>query len=485
MDKEIRNQYQEVIGLEIHLQLLTKTKAYSSDANEYGSLPNTNVNPITLGHPGTLPKPNKTVYDFAICLGLATGCNITEYNYYDRKNYFYPDLPKGYQITQDKTPICTDGVINITLKDGSTKAIRIERIHMEEDAGKSMHLDGEEDTLVDLNRAGVPLLEIVTKPDIRSSEEAYAYLTEVRKLVRYLEICDGNMEEGSLRCDANISVMHKDASKFGNRAEVKNMNSIRNVSRAIDFEIERQINLVEKGEKISVETRLFDAVNGTTRSMRTKEGSNDYRYFPEPDLQPVIVNEEWIESVRKELPALPHELKAKFIEKFQLPEYDAQVLTDHKEIALYFDELCRKTSNYKAASNWVMGPIKSYINELTLSMSQFPLTTDKIAEIISLVDENKIADSTARQKLFPQLVDQPNKKALDLANELNLVQDSDQGAIESIVESVLAKYPEKVEAYKSGQKGLLGMFMGEVMKLGQGKVDPKVANQMLSKKLNN
>ena len=355
---------------------------------------------------------------------------------------------------------------------------------MEEDAGKSMHLDGEEDTLVDLNRAGVPLLEIVTKPEIRSSEEAYAFVTEVRKLVRYLEVCDGNMEEGSMRCDANVSVMLKGSDTFGKRAEVKNMNSIRNVARAIEFEIDRQITLTEAGQQVVTETRLFDAVTGSTRSMRTKEEANDYRYFPEPDLQPVIVDKAWVDRVKADMPPLPKDLVNKFVNEYKLPEYDAYVLSDQKEIALYFEDLCTKTSNYKAASNWVMGPVKSYINELTLTIKDFPISVAAIAEVIALVDTNKIADSVARQKLFPALIQSPEKKPQVLAEELNLIQDSDEGAIEQIVKDVIAQFPDKVEAYKSGKKNLLGMFMGEVMKAGKGKVDPKMASQLLNKLLN-
>ncbi len=483
MEIEIREKYQEVIGLEVHIQLLTNTKAYSGDMNQYGSLPNTNVSVITLAHPGTLPRSNKKVLDFAIKLGLACNCEITEFNHYDRKNYFYPDLPKGYQLTQDATPICVGGFIPIVTKSGLKKNIKLTRIHMEEDAGKSMHLDGETETKVDLNRAGVPLLEIVTEPDIRSSEEAYAFVAEVRKLVRYLDICDGNMEEGSMRCDANISVMLKDAKAYGTRAEVKNMNSVRNVQRAIEHEIERQINRKEAGNEVVGETRLFDAATGTTRSMRNKEALNDYRYFPEPDLQPVIVNQAWIERIKNEMPALPNQLVNKFINEYKLSEYDAAVLTDDKAIALYFEELCSLTTHYKAATNWLMGPIKSYLNELTLSMSDFPLKASQIVELIALVKEGKLSNSVANQKVFPALLDNPNSSALALAEQMNLILDSDEGEIENLINEVLAAFPSKVEEYKNGKKGLLGMFVGQVMKKSGGKADPKVINQLLAKKL--
>ncbi|MBP6272053.1 MAG: Asp-tRNA(Asn)/Glu-tRNA(Gln) amidotransferase subunit GatB, partial [Fluviicola sp.] len=360
MDKSIRDKYEVVIGLEVHAQLLTKTKAYSSDINEYGAQPNTNISVVTLGHPGTLPVMNKKTIEFAVKLGLACGCDIAPNQYFARKNYFYPDLPKGYQITQDTTPICTNGQIIIPTEDGIEKRIGLTRIHMEEDAGKSIHDVDVFDTLVDLNRAGTPLLEIVSEPDIRTSQEAYNYLTEVRRLVRYLDICDGNMEEGSLRCDANISVRIVGAPEFGTKVEVKNMNSIRNVQRAIEFEIERQIIAVEKGEIIAQETRSFDALKGTTISMRSKEAANDYRYFPEPDLQPIAVDEIYIQQVKSKMPALPRDLFAKYTKEYSLSDYDAGILTDTKAIALYFEGVVAHTKNYKNAANWIMGDVKSF-----------------------------------------------------------------------------------------------------------------------------
>lgn len=483
MNPEVLAKYQPVIGLEIHAQLATKSKVFTADQNEYGNLPNTNVSAITLAHPGTLPKINKKAVEFAIKMGIACNCEINRFNFFDRKNYFYPDLPKGYQVTQDKAPICKGGVIPIKTKDGKEKIIRLNRIHMEEDAGKNMHLEGEVDTLVDYNRAGVPLIEIVTEPDIRSSEEAFALMGEVRKLVRYLEICDGNMEEGSMRCDANISVMLKGATEYGKKVEVKNMNSIRNVQRAIDFEISRQIELVEKGENIFSETRQFDAVHGDTHSMRTKEELNDYRYFPEPDLQPIVLTEEYISKIKSELPSLPHELYKQFVEKLGLPEYDANVLTDTKEIALYFEELCSKTTNYKAASNWVMGPVKSYLNELTLHVKDFPINTDRLAELIALVDSNKVSYSVAAQKVYPVMLEGDNDSPLKIAEKLNLIQESDSGSLKPIVEEVLAKLPAKIAEYKAGKKGLMGLFMGEVMKASKGKADPKVATEILKELL--
>jgi aspartyl-tRNA(Asn)/glutamyl-tRNA(Gln) amidotransferase subunit B len=482
MDKSIRDKYTSVIGLEVHAQLLTKSKIYNTDSTEYGSLPNTNVGVITLAHPGTLPRLNKRVVEYAIKMGLACHSEITRFNIFDRKNYFYPDLPKGYQITQDRTPICKGGYVTINTKEGE-RNIELHRIHIEEDAGKSMHLAAELDTLVDFNRAGVPLIEIVSLPDIQNSDEAYAYLTEIRKLVRYLDICDGNMEEGSLRCDANISVMLNGSKVLGKKVEVKNMNSIRNVQRAIDYEIERQIEEIEKGNLIISETRTFDAGTGLTYGMRTKEELNDYRYFPDPDLSPMEVSDKWLEEIRASMPALPRELYNKYIAELHLPEYDAQVLTDSKDVALYFEELCKLTKNYKAASNWVMGPVKSSLNELSLSADEFPISPKVLVELITLVEEGKLNFSVASQRVFPELLKNPNKSALEVAQQLNLIQESNHDAILPIIDEVLKEFPLKVEEYKNGKKGIVGMFMGEVMKRSKGKADPKVANELITKKL--
>ena len=483
MDKAIRDKYQAIIGLEVHAQLLTESKAYSSDSTEYGVMPNTNLSVITLGHPGTLPRINKRVVEMAVKMGLATNCDIRRYNIYARKNYFYPDLPKGYQITQDKTPVCTAGYLDVKDAEGNDKRIGITRIHMEEDAGKSMHLPGETETLIDLNRAGVPLIEIVSEPDIRDSEEAYNYLTEIRRLVRYLEICDGNMEEGSLRCDANISVMLKDSPLWGTKVEVKNMNSFRNVQRAIEHEIERQIMVIENGGKIDSETRNFDANTGTTTAMRSKETLNDYRYFPEPDLPPLVIEQEWLERIKETMPSLPQELYNRFTKEFGLSDYDAGVLTDTKEIALYYDELCKYTKNYKGAANWVTGAVKSYLNELQLHIKDFPLQPHAIAEIIALVDENKVSHSVAAKKIFPYMLENPGIPAHQVAEEQNLLQESDTDALKAIVAEVLAANPHKVDEYKAGKKSLVGMFMGEIMKKTKGKADPKVANQLLQEGL--
>jgi aspartyl-tRNA(Asn)/glutamyl-tRNA(Gln) amidotransferase subunit B len=478
MNEEIRNKYEAVIGLEVHAQMLTKTKAYSNDINEYGAHPNTNVSVITLGHPGTLPVMNKKTIEFAIRLGLACGSDIAPNQYFARKNYFYPDLPKGYQITQDKTPICTGGAIHIRTEDGEGKEIKITRIHMEEDAGKSIHDVDVFDTLVDLNRAGTPLLEIVSEPDIRSSQEAYNYVTEVRKLVRYLDICDGNMEEGSLRCDANISVNLKGASEFGTKVEVKNMNSIRNVQRAIEFEIARQIEAIENGEEIVQETRGFDALKGITISQRSKEAANDYRYFPEPDLQPLVVMQEDIEAIKSEMPALPRELFNRYTKEYGLTDYDAYNLTDNKGIALYYEALIQHTSNYKAAANWMMGDVKSYLNEFGFEIHEFPITVERLAALITIIDEGKVSNSVASQRIFPELL-KSELSPLAIAEQLNLIQDSSEDTLKGFISQVFEENQAEVERYRNGEKQLTGFFMGKLMKVSNGKADPKIANKLL------
>ncbi len=475
----VYDKYETVIGLECHIQLLTKTKMYSNDIAEYGSLPNTNVSVVTLGHPGTLPAVNSKAIEFAVKLGIAVNATIREENQFARKNYFYADLPKGYQITQDKTPICNGGFITAKLKDGSTKKINLTRIHMEEDAGKSLHDIDPFDTLIDLNRAGTPLLEIVTEPDLRSGEEAYAYLTEVRKLVRYLDICDGNMEEGSLRCDANISVMLKGAKEFGKKVEVKNMNSFRNVQRAIDFEIKRQIDLLEEGEEIKGETRSFDAVRGLTFSLRSKENANDYRYFPEPDLQPVFITQDYINKVKSTLPVLPDELFNTYTQNYKLSDYDALQLLDLKEVANYFNQLITFTSNYKSAANWLMGPVKAFLNDRALTISEFTLEPQKIAQLIKLIDDGKVSNAAATQSIFPELMKNQTKSPEQIAQELDLIQNSDSNELQELINQALSKFPEKIIEYKNGKVGLLGLFVGEVMKLSKGKADPKLLNQLV------
>lgn len=478
-----RDKYEVVIGLEVHAQMLTKSKAYSNDINEYGAIPNTNVSVVSLGHPGTLPVMNKKTIENAIKLGLALHCDVAENQYFARKNYFYPDLPKGYQITQDTTPICTGGYVIVNDENGEEKRIGLTRIHMEEDAGKSIHDIDVKDTLVDLNRAGVPLVEIVSEPDLRSSTEAYNYLMEMRKLVRYLEICDGNMEEGSLRCDANISVRLLGAPEFGTKVEVKNMNSMRNVQRAIEFEIGRQIDVLENGGTLEQQSRQYDALKNVTHAMRSKEAANDYRYFPEPDLQPLHVTKDQIALVRADMPALPRDLFLKYTKELGLSEYDAYNLTDNKSIALYFEELIKQTNLYKLAANWMMGDIKSYLNAQGKEISDFPLQPEKIAKLIALINEGKISSSIASQKIFPTMLENLNSDPLSLAESMNLIQDSNEDSILGFIDEVKKQHPAEVERYKNGEKQLIGFLMGQLMKISKGKADPKTANQILRNEL--
>jgi len=479
----IYDTYEPVIGLEVHVQLSTNSKAYCGDATAYGASANSQVSPISLGHPGTLPMFNKAVMNYAVKLGIACDCTIRERNEFARKNYFYADLPKGYQITQDTTPICTGGFVRIKTADGADKNINLTRIHMEEDSGKSIHDIDPFNTLVDLNRAGIPLLEIVSEPEIKNGEEAYSYLSEIRKLVRYLEISDGNMEEGSLRCDLNISVRKKGVEKFGTKVEVKNMNSFRNVQKAIDYEIIRQIDLIEAGETIEQQTRTYDATKNKTIGLRTKEDAHDYRYFPEPDLVPVIVPESYVNSVREQMPPLPHELFTKYTKDLGLSEYDAFILTDNKAFALFFEQLIAQTSNYKAATNMMIGPVKSWLNDQSVAIEVFPISPSSLAKIIALVDEEKISTTTANQKLFPALLEDPQADPQAICEREGWIQQGDTNQLAQWVDQALAAYPDKIEEYRSGKKGLIGLFMGEVMKYSRGNADPKKASAMLREKL--
>jgi aspartyl-tRNA(Asn)/glutamyl-tRNA(Gln) amidotransferase subunit B len=474
--------YEVVVGLEVHAQLLTQSKLFCGDSIAFGAEPNTHVSPITLGHPGTLPKMNKKAIELAIKMGLACNCEIVKLNYFARKNYFYPDLPKGYQVSQHTTPICKGGFIKIKTNAGEKK-IRLNRIHLEEDAGKSLHDADINNTCIDYNRAGTPLIEIVTEPDLRSGEEAFAYLTEIRKLVRYLEICDGNMEEGSLRCDANISVRKKGETELGTKVEVKNLNSIRNVKRAIEAEAKRLIEILEEGGIITQQTRSFDANNGTTIAIRNKEDADDYRYFAEPDLTPFHLQDEFIERIRKSFPALPEQRIKKYIAEFQLSEYDATVLAEEKSFADYFEQIILLTTNYKAAANWMLGPVKSWLNENNKEISEFPVSPAQLASVIKIIDLGKISFTSASTKLFTLLLENPDRDPEEMATEQNLIQQSDVSDIGPIVDGVLEKFADKVIEYKKGKKGLLGLFVGEVMKQSKGKADPKIINELLLEKL--
>jgi aspartyl-tRNA(Asn)/glutamyl-tRNA(Gln) amidotransferase subunit B len=477
------DKYEVVIGLEVHAQLQTNSKLFCGDSTSFGAAPNTHISPITLAHPGTLPRMNKKAIEFAIKLGLALNCEIEQENYFARKNYFYPDLPKGYQISQHTTPICKNGVVKINVNN-EQRSVQLNRIHIEEDAGKSLHDVDENYTAIDLNRAGVPLLEIVSEPDLHSSEEAFAYITELRRLVRWLEICDGNMEEGSMRCDANISIRLKGEKKLGTRVEVKNLNSIRNVKKAIDLEVNRLIDIVESGASIIQETRSFDADNNTTFSLRSKEDADDYRYFADPDLTPFHITDQFLQAVKDSLPALPEALEIKYKEVFQLASYDAQVICSDKALVNYFEEIIKYTTNYKAAVNWLMGPIKSYLNDLSIELEAFPLSPEKIALLIQLVNDGKVNFSIASTKILSALIQAPQKNPLEVATELNLLQESNNDSVANWVDEVISKMPDKVKEYQSGKKGLIGLFAGEVKKLSKGKADMNVVNKLLAEKLN-
>ncbi|RFM29891.1 Asp-tRNA(Asn)/Glu-tRNA(Gln) amidotransferase subunit GatB [Deminuibacter soli] len=476
------DKYETVIGLEVHAQLATASKLFCGDATSFGAAPNTQVSPITLGHPGTLPKTNRLAVEYAIRMGIACNCTITQNNYFARKNYFYPDLPKGYQTSQHTTPVCDGG--RVLIKSGNdSRFIRLNRIHLEEDAGKSIHDMDEVYTCIDYNRAGTPLIEIVTEPDLHTADEAYQYVTEIRRLVRWLGICDGNMEEGSLRCDANVSIRLKGEQKLGTKVEVKNLNSIRNVKKAIEFEVVRMIELVESGGTVKQETRSFDAATDTTFAIREKEEANDYRYFPEPDLAPFMLSDAFVEGIKKSLPPLPEQLLQQYQQQYGLSEYDAAQLCMDKETADYYNAVTAISNNYKAAANWITGPIRQYINENKLDFGNFPLTPQQLAGLLQLVDEGSVGFSAAATKILPELIKHRDADALQVATAQNLLQVSDSGELELWVNQALSNMPDKVTEYKKGKKGLIGLFVGEVKKLSKGKADPKLVTGLLQEKL--
>jgi len=475
--------FELVSGLEIHVQLNTQSKIFCSDSAAFGAEANEHISAVSLGLPGALPKLNKEVIEKAMRIGLALNCEINPYNFFDRKNYFYADLPKGYQITQDNSPICKNGYLNVRLSDGSEKRIGINRIHLEEDAGKSMHDQDDHYSLVDLNRAGVPLIEIVTEPDIRSSEEAAALLTEIRQLVRFLNVSDGNMEEGSLRCDANISIREKGTTAYGTRCEVKNVNSIRNVRRAMDFEFGRQVEVVIAGGKIIQSTLNFDADKGTTSPMRSKEEANDYRYFPDPDLPPVVISDEWLAKVKAAMPMLPKEIAKQLVAELGINLSEAAVLADDRELHQYYNEAKKDIKQAKSLVNWLLGSIRAILNEKQIDISAYAVKPAQLAQTINLVDEKKISQQNAIQQLLPALESKAEANAEELAQQLNLLIVEDTDAISGLIDEVLAKYQAQVEAYKKGKKGVLGLFVGDVMKLAKGKADAKKVNELILKRL--
>ena len=480
MDKETN--YEVIIGLEIHVQLRTKTKMFAPEATEYGAPPNTQTSAISLGHPGTMPTVNQEAISHAIKMGLACHADITAYNWFDRKNYYYYDLPKGYQITQDKTPICRNGEVVIDTATGEPRTIPLTRIHLEEDTGKSMHAPAGDKILVNFDRAGTPLIEIVTQPALHTPAEASNFVAEIRRLVRYLEISDGDMEKGSLRCDANVSIKPKGSKTLGNKVELKNMNSLRHIRLAITHEIARQISLKQQGIPITSQTRAYNVQTGESVFKRKKEGLTDYRFFTEPDISPFYVSPEWIAAEQRAMPTLPRVLAKKFIHTYHLSPEDAAILVDEKGTSLYFEAICQHTQHYKPAANWVIGPIKSYLNRQRKTWADFPLPPPTIAQLVDMVAQGKINFSGAVEKLFTPLVEDTTLTLATLL-EKEVLQISDQTQLNAWVEQALAKYPDKVKAYHAGQHGLIGLFMGEVMRLSGRKADPKKTSALLTKKL--
>lgn len=478
------SEFELVSGLEIHVQLNTNTKIFSADSAAFGANPNANISTVSLALPGALPKLNREVVAKAVKMGLALNCSINQHNYFDRKNYFYADLPKGYQITQDNQPICKDGYLNVVLKNGDVKRIGINRIHLEEDAGKSLHDQDSLYSYVDLNRAGVPLIEIVTEPDIRSAEEASALLTELRKLVRHLNVSDGNMEEGSFRCDANISIRPLGSLDFGTRCEVKNLNSIRNVRRAMDFEFQRQVTVIQSGGSIVQSTLNFDADHGTTSPMRSKEMANDYRYFPDPDLAPIQISDEWLQALRDDMPALPQEIADQLIKDYQVNVSEAGILAGDADLLKYFNQALNDVRQKKSLVNWLVGPVRALLNERDLNIANYKLHPEHLAIVINLTDEKKINQQMAVQHLLPalELADHGIDVA-GLAKQLNLWIEDNNHELVAYVDQVLEKYAAQVKAYKNGKKGVLGLFVGEVLKLAKGKADPQKVNTLVQEKL--
>ena len=478
--ENLRDKYEVVIGLEVHAQLKTKSKIFAPDGTEFGQEQNTQTSPITLGMPGVLPVLNKEVVNMGILTGLALNCEIPSRCKFDRKQYFYPDLPKGYQISQYDEPICVNGHIDI-----KGKRIGITRAHLEEDAGKLVHagadgLAGSSYSLVDLNRAGTPLLEIVSEPDMRSSDEARAYMEELRSIVRYIGVCDGNLEEGSMRCDANISIMPKGSKEFGTRAEIKNVNSFSALQRAIEFEIDRQIEIVEEGGKVVQETRLWDDNSRETRSMRGKEDAHDYRYFPEPDLMPLEISREWVEEIRDKMPELPSAKRQRYMD-LGLSEYDANVIVEQMGLALFFDEVLKLGATPKIAVNFIMGEIAAYLKEEHIEITDTKLTPDNLAELIGLIEKGTISNNIGKQIILEMMKD--GKKASQIVEEKGLSQISDTGAIKEIVQKIIDANPNQVEAYRGGKVQLLGFFVGQVMKETKGRANPQTVNELVKELL--
>ncbi|UCE53824.1 MAG: Asp-tRNA(Asn)/Glu-tRNA(Gln) amidotransferase subunit GatB [Desulfobacterales bacterium] len=473
-------EFEPVIGLEVHAQLKTKTKIFCSCSTSFGAPPNTHTCPVCLGMPGVLPVLNKRVVEYTLRMAIATDCKIARESRFARKNYFYPDLPKGYQISQYELPIAQHGHIDIEIND-SNQRIGITRIHMEEDAGKLGHDPDRPISMIDFNRTGVPLIEIVSEPDIRSPDAAGAYLRQLRSIVRYLGICDGNLEEGSFRCDANVSIRPKGAEAFGTRTELKNLNSFKHVQKALQYEINRQKETILDGGHIVQETRLWDPTKNKTTSMRGKEEAHDYRYFPDPDLLPLVIDDQWIGAVKKNLPELPDQKRRRFMKQYGLPSYDAQLLTSDRELADYFEDCARRFAKPKPVSNWIMGPLLGLLNAQDKTIDASPISAPDLAQLLELIENGTISGKIAKS-VFDEMA-QTGKPPQTIVEQKGLVQIADTGAIDEIVSQVISNCPKEVEAYQNGKTKLLGFFVGQVMKKTRGKANPKLVNEILEKKL--
>ncbi|MGB9715544.1 MAG: Asp-tRNA(Asn)/Glu-tRNA(Gln) amidotransferase subunit GatB [Thermodesulfovibrionales bacterium] len=472
--------YEAVIGLEVHAQMLTETKIFCGCSTKFGSEPNTQTCPVCIGMPGVLPVLNKKALELAIKTGLSMNCKISRYSRFARKNYFYPDLPKGYQISQYELPICEDGYVEIVI-DGEIKKIGIIRIHIEEDAGKNIHVEDGNYSFVDLNRAGVPLMEIVSKPDIRSPREAVEYMKKLRTILRYLGVCDGNMEQGSLRCDANVSVRPIGQKEYGIRTEVKNINSFKFVEKALDYEIRRQMKILEHGGKVIQETRLWDSIRGITESMRGKEEAHDYRYFPEPDLVPITVDQEWINEIKESITELPDIKRGRFVSEYSLPEHDADFLSSERPLADWFEEAVKLGGQPKIVSNWIQGDLMRLLNEEDKTIEECPLRPKQLVGMLRLIDNGTISGKIAKA-VFEEMY-KTGKDAEIIVKEKGLLQISDTREIDKFIDEVIAKHPKEVERFRSGEEKLIGFFVGQVMKLTKGKANPQMVNELLRKKL--
>ena len=472
--------YEAVIGLEVHAQMHTDTKIFCGCSTKFGAGPNTQTCPVCIGMPGVLPVLNKKALAFAIRTGLAANCTISSYSRFARKNYFYPDLPKGYQISQYEHPICEHGHIEIVV-DNEVRKIGITRIHMEEDAGKNIHEGNGPYSFIDLNRAGVPLMEIVSEPDLRSPREASEYMKKLRTMLRCLGVCDGNMEQGSLRCDANVSIRPEGQKDYGTRAEIKNINSFRFVEKAIEYEIKRQIKVIEDGGKVIQETRLWNSDKGITEAMRSKEEAHDYRYFPDPDLVPIIVEQSVIDEIRAALPELPDAKRKRFVSEYGLPEYDADFLSSEKTVAAWFEEAVEAGGQPKTVSNWMMGELMRLLNEENSSIENCLIKPKQLADMLLLIEKGTISGKIAKT-IFTEIF-KSGKDAEIIVREKGLVQISDESSIEKAVDSIIAKHPEEAERFKSGEEKLLGFFVGQVMQATKGKANPRMLNDLLKKKL--